>query len=268
MKEKKVKEAKLPKVKKVKEAKLPKVKKVKEPKLPKVKKGKEEIERKDFIEAEMEPIKEAKKSKVKKEKKKKKPKKREKLTAKYFKKVSGRSIEAFDDMVKADYAKITERARQLSSIAQDEYSEPVLITVPDAFYSGGKVKYRLDKNIDGTFKLMYDQALVYVLFFGKDSLYYYQSNINHLNGHIASDVAGEFQYSNVSHMETGLKYDHIDRPKYITLDLEIGLVDGTIVPFHLRNHRIHQDYQLPSLLTEKEQQILTILKKKVRESRT
>jgi len=244
-----------------------KEKKVKKTKLPKDMKNEEEIENNGIIDAELETVEKAPKGKVKKEKKSKKPKNREKLTAKYFKKVSGKSIDAYDEIVKADYAKITERARQLSSITNYDFSEPILITVPDAFYHNGKVKYRLDEKSDGTRTLLYDQALVYVLFFGKDSLYYYQANVNHLNGRIASDVAGEFNYSSVSHMETGLKYDSVERPKYITLDLEIGLVDGTIVPFHLRNHRLHQDYQLPGLLTETEQQILTILKKKVRESR-
>jgi len=244
-----------------------KEKKAKKTKLPKVEKDVEEIEDNGIIDAEIEAPKKAPKGKVKKEKKNKKPKDREKLTAKYFKKVSGRSIDAYADIVKADYAKIIERARQLSSITHYDYSEPILITVPDAFYHNGKVKYRLDEKIDGTYTLLYDQALIYVLFFGKDSLYYFQANVNHLNGQIASDVAGEFNYSSVTHMETGLKYDSIDKPKYITLDLEIGLIDGTIIPFHLRNHRLHQDYKLPGLLTDKEQQILTILKKKVRESR-
>ncbi|MBU1094478.1 MAG: hypothetical protein KKH01_08455 [Firmicutes bacterium] len=243
-----------------------KEKKVKEPKQPKENKVEEKMGKDKIIDVDSEPVEEAK-VKVPKEKKAKRPKNREKLTAKYFKKVSGKSIDSFNEMVQADYAKAIERAQQLSSIEKSEYSSPILITVPDAFHYGGKVNYRLDKKPDDTFTLMYDQALVYVLFFGKNSLFYYQANMNHINGQIASDIAGEFNYADVVHMETELKYDHIDRPKYITLDLEIGLVDGTIVPFHLRNHRVHQDYDLPSLLTQQEQLILGILKKKVRESR-
>lgn len=241
---------------------------MKEKKAPKEKPIKEKKVKETIIDIEAEP--EDKKSKVKvpKKKKEKHPQNREKLTSKYFKKVSGKSLDSFNEMVQADYAKAIERARQLSSIEKSDYSAPILITVPDAFHHNGKVNYRLDKKPDDTFTLMYDQALVYVLFFGRNSLFYYQSNINHMNGKIALDIAGEFNYADVVHMETELKFDHIDRPKYITLDLEIGLVDGTIVPFHLRNHRIHQDYSLPSLLTNQEQQILGLLKKKVRESRT
>lgn len=190
---------------------------------------------------------------------------REKLTAKNFKKVSGPSVDAYKEMVQADYVKIIERAHQLSSIDKNDYSAPIMITVPDAFYRGGKVNYRLDKKMDETFTLIYDQALVYVLFFGEKSLFYYQANINHIDGQIAADIAGEFNYSDVIHIETELKYDNNDKPKYLSLDLEIGLVNGTIVPFHLRNHRVHQDYKLSSFLTNQEQQILDILKKKVRE---
>ncbi len=202
--------------------------------------------------------------KVKKEKKVV----RSKVTAKYFKKFSGRSLDSYDEMVKADYAKAIERAHLLSHIQKYDYSAPILITVPDAFMHGSRVNYRLDKKPDGTFTMMYDQALVYVLFFGKNSLFYYQANIDHRSGNIASDIAGEFNYADVVHIETELKYDNIDKPKYITLDLEIGLKDSTIIPFHLRNHRMIEDYSLPQLLTEHEKQILGILKTKVRESRS
>lgn len=230
--------------------------------LVKDKKYKEKI-----IDIESEPEEKKTKVKVPKKKKEKRPQDRAKLTTKYFKKVTGKSIDALNDVIQADYAKVIERALQLSNIEKGDYSAPILITVPDAFHHGGKVNYRLDKKEDNTFTLIYDQALIYVLFFGKNSLFYYQSNINHMNGHIASDIAGEFSYSDVVHIETELKYDHVDHPKYITLDLEVGLVDGTIVPFHLRNHRIHQDYNLPTMLTNQEQQVLSLLKKKVRESR-
>lgn len=207
------------------------------------------------------------KVKVPKEKKKKKVV-RSKLTAKYFKKFSGRSLDTYDEMVKADYENAIERAHQLSNIQKYDYSAPILITVPDAFKHGERVNYRLDQKKDGTYTMMYDQALLYVLFFGKSSLFYYKANVDHRTGNIASDVAGEFSYADVIHVETELKYDNIDRPKYITLDLEIGLIDSTMIAFHLRNHRLLQDYNLPGLLTEQEKQILSILKTKVRESRT
>ena len=69
-------------------------------------------------------------------------------------------------------------------------------------------------------------------------------------------------------METQLKYDHPDKPKYLMLDLEVGLSDGRMVPFHLRNHRMHEDYILPEILTQTEQQILDMFKSKVRKEKS
>jgi hypothetical protein len=194
-------------------------------------------------------------------------KNRQKYIQKYFTKFSGRAQESYDEMLKVDYQKMIERALELSSINEMSYSSVMMITIPDAFDQTSKVNYRLDKKEDGTFTLLYDQALVTILFFGDDVLYYYQGNVDHRNGHIAYDVSGEFNYFDVVHMETALKYDRPVHPKYLTLDLEIGLTDGTMVPFHLRNHRIHDDYDLKTLLTDQEKKLLDTLKQKVRESR-
>ncbi|MDO9628515.1 MAG: hypothetical protein Q7I99_01330 [Acholeplasmataceae bacterium] len=236
------------------------------------KQKKQSIDNEDFIEDDV--TEEPKGKKVKTEKikapKEKKPKiikNRSKFTSKYFKKFSGRAEDSYEDMLHEDYKHVINRAHQLSSIKETDYESLIVITVPDAFDHKGKVAYRLDKKSDGTYTLLYDQALVTVLFFGSDSLFYHQANVDHRNGHIGFDVAGEFNYFDVVHMETSIKYDNNDRPKYITLDLEVGLADGVIVPFHLRNHHIHSEYELNTLLTENEQKILDILKSKVRNSR-
>lgn len=194
-------------------------------------------------------------------------KNRAKWTSKYFKKFSGRHQDSYDDMLDEDYKNVIKRAKELSSIEQKDYSELVLITVPDAFEKNGRVNYRIDKKEDGSHALLYDQALVTALFFGEDQLFYHQANVDHRNGHIGFDVAGEFNYFDVVHMETSLKYDNNDHPKYITLDLEVGLSDGMIIPFHLRNHRIHDDYNLEALLTPTESKVLSTLKQKVRASK-
>lgn len=210
----------------------------------------------------------AKKVKEKKAKKQKKLRNREKWTNKYFKKFSGRAHESFEDLMHEDFKKALARAQLLSSIQPGDYEKPVIITIPDAYNRGGKVVYRLDVKKDGTQTLIYNQSLITILFFGHDSLFYYQANIDHRNGHIGFDISGEFNYFDVTHMETQLKYDNPDKPKYLTLDLDVGLVDGTIVPFHLRNHRLHDCYELPDLLTETEYEILSLFKSKVRQSRT
>jgi hypothetical protein len=225
---------------------------------PKKKKGKEKKVK----------VQKEKKVKVPKIKKVKKLKNREKWTKKYFKKYSGRAEESFADLMKEDFKNAMKRAEILSSIQKTDYEKPVIITIPDAYNKGGKVVYRLDVKKDGSQTLVYDQSLITILFFGKDSLFYYQANIDHRNGHIGYDISGEFNFFDVTHIETQLKYDNPDKPKYLTLDLEIGLVDGTIKPFHLRNHRIHDCYNLPDLVTETEYEILTLIKSRVRESRS
>lgn len=209
---------------------------------------------------------EIKKPKVK-EKKEKKVKNRAKYTSKYFKKFSGRAHQSYDQMLKQDYDNIIKRALELSSISEIDYESYMMITVPDSFDQQSTVNYRLDKKEDGSYTLLYDQALVTVLFFGDDVLYYHQANVDHRNGHIAYDVSGEFNYFDVVHMETALKYDRPIRPKYLTLDLEVGLADGTVVPFHLRNHHMHEEYDLDGVLTKEEKKFLDTLKQKVRESR-
>lgn len=203
----------------------------------------------------------------KKEKKAKNVKNRAKYTSKYFKKFQGRSHGSYDEMIAKDYENFIQRAHELSSISEQDYHKKIMITVPDAFEPNSKVNYRLDKRADGKYTLLYDQALVTVLFFGDDSLYYHQANIDHRNGHIAFDVSGEFNYFDVVHIETALKYDRPIRPKYITLDVELGLSDGTIIPFHLRNHRMHEEYDFDGTLTKQEQVFLDTLKQKIRESR-
>lgn len=203
----------------------------------------------------------------KKVKKEKKIKNRAKYTSKYFAKFSGRSHQSYDQMLKDDYDHIIKRALELSSINETDFNSYMMITVPDSFDQQSTVNYRLDKKEDGTYTLLYDQALVTVLFFGDDVLYYHQANVDHRNGHIANDVSGEFSYFDVVHMETELKYDRPIKPKYIMLDLEVGLADGTVVPFHLRNHRLHEEYHLDGVLTNEEKRLLDTLKQKVRESR-
>jgi len=215
--------------------------------------------------------KEKKPKKEKKSKKEKAPKKiknRSKWTQKYFNKFSGRAKVDFMKFIKADYDAAVMRAERLSSINRNAYDKPIIITIPDAFYQHEKVHYRLDKNTNGKVTQIYDQALVTILFFGEETLFYYQANIDHRNGHIAFDVAGEFNYFDVVHMETQIKYDKPEKPKYIMLDIEVGLSDGTIIPFHLRNHRMHDDYDLPEILTQTEQQILDLLKSKVRKEKS
>jgi hypothetical protein len=262
MKEKEPKVAKVKKVMEteVKEEKELKVKKEKAPKEPKEKKVKEPKEKK---------VKEPKEKpqKTPKVKQPKEIKNREKWTKKYFKKFSGRSQDSYELMLLEDYEKAIDRAHKMLSIDQSYYDKPVIITIPDAFGTKDRVTYRIDLKPDGSYTRLFDQALLNILFFGEETLYYYQVNIDHRNGNFAYDTAGEFGYFDVVHMETKLSFDDADKPKFVTLDLQIGLSDGQKISLHLRNHRIHDHYELPELLTKSEEEIITTLKQKVRLSR-
>ncbi|AUD63124.1 hypothetical protein BK010_05810 [Tenericutes bacterium MO-XQ] len=206
--------------------------------------------------------------KARKLEKSKQIKNRSKWTQKYFKKFSGREKDSFINFMQDDYNKAILRAERLSSINRNAYQKPIIITIPDAFGKHDTVHYRLDQKPDGTFTQIYDQALITMLFFGKETLFYYQANIDHRNGHVAYDISGEFNYFDVVHIETQIKYDNPDKPKYIMLDLEVGLSNGTKVQFHLRNHRIHDTYDLSEILTPTEQQILDMFKTKVRSEKS
>lgn len=198
----------------------------------------------------------------------KRQKNRPKWTKKYFSKFSGKAKTGFYDFVQQDYKNAMLRAEKLSSINQELYGKPIIITIPDSFNNTSKVQSRLDNKPDGSITQVFDQSLITVLFFGESTLYYYQANIDHRNGVIAFDIAGEFNYFDVVHMETQIGYDHVDKPKYITLDFEVGLSDGRVIPFHLRNHRLHPDYKIPELLTKTEQQILDLFKNRVRQEKS
>lgn len=200
-------------------------------------------------------------------KKKKVVKNRAKYTSKYFKKFAGRSQATYEDMVNEDYKNVIKRALELSSLEENDYDSLMMLTVPDAFDHQSKVTYRLDKKEDDTQTLLYDQALVTCVFFGDETLYYYRANVDHRNGHIGHDISGEFSYFDVVHLETILKFDNINKPKYLTLDIEVSLSDGTMIPFHLRNHHLHEFYDMKEYLTPEEKEFLDQLKLKVRQSR-
>lgn len=241
---------------------------------PKKKDKKSKKDKKKAREQELEEVKPKKGKKEKKSKKAKKekiPKKIKDRTVwfkKYFNKYAGKQDKAYTKFVEQDMKAAIMRAHKLSSIDAKAYKQPIIISIPDAFYNSSKVSFRLDRKADGTVTQIYDQALMTILFFGESTLYYYQANVDHRNGHIAFDTAGEFNLFDIVHLETQLKYDHPEKHKYIMLDLQVGLSDGRTIPFHLRNHRLHNEYSLPEILTDQEQQILDLFKSRVRKEKT
>lgn len=196
-----------------------------------------------------------------------KQRKRPKYSKKYFRKMIGKRKKAFYEFIQADYQMAIARGEQLSSLESKDYDQAIVLTVPEPFYPGSRVNYRLDRTDNNNYKQIHDQALVTILYFGEDHLHYYQSQIDHRTGHIANDVSGEVNYFDVVHIQTYLNYDHIEKPKHLILDLFLGLSDGTDVTFHLRNHQLFEGYELEGLLTPTEQSILDLIKLKVRQAK-
>ncbi len=185
----------------------------------------------------------------------------------YFKKVSGSTAEDIHKMMHEDYNRAIKRAELMASIDRKSYDQPYVLLIPFQKENGRKVSYRLDLLANGAQTLLFDQALISVLFFAENTFYYYQAHIDHQTGEISMDLSGEFDYFDVVHIVTRLGYDNPQKPKYETLDLEIGLSDGAVVPIHLRSYRLQSDYKPEIFISEDELKIINRLKKNVRESR-
>lgn len=194
-------------------------------------------------------------------------KNRIKLVKKYFK--SRKSVENNEvtNYLEADIENVLNRAHTLIGIDVDEASKPFVIVTPSAFYDGGKVKYRIVKKEDDTFRVDYDQSLVTSIYLTNESLYYHQASVNHNNGFIDFDIAGELNLFDVTHTETILEYDNDLEPKISQLIFRLNLVDGSNIEFYLREHVIHKDYHLETLLTEQEEYIVNTIKTAIRNSK-
>jgi hypothetical protein len=203
---------------------------------------------------------------AKKSKKEKIIQKRSRWAKNYFKRDTGKSTEDFHTIIKDDYEHAMERACSLLAINRQQAARfsPVIITIPDAFGKNDVVSYRLDINADGTTTLLYDHSLVTILMFTESSLLYYQSHINHETGQIGYDITGEIKFFDIVFVESELSYDDIDKPKYSRLDLRLNLVNGQKIKIHLRNHRLSPEYPMDQLLTDKEKQVIQLIKQSIR----
>ncbi|MFU8793087.1 MAG: hypothetical protein ACNA7K_03595 [Acholeplasmataceae bacterium] len=195
-----------------------------------------------------------------------KQKNRTRWAKKYFKKNTGKAKQDFHLTIKEDYERAMERACELLSINRQQaaHFSPVIITIPDAFGKHDTVSYRLDINKDGSTTLIYDHSLVTILMFSEHSLLYYQSHINHETGQIGYDITGEIKHFDIVFVETELTFDDHEKPKYSRLDVKLNLVNGQNIKLHLRNHRLTPEYPMEQLLTDKEKQVIQLIKKSVR----
>ena len=194
-------------------------------------------------------------------------KNRLKFTNRFFGRLQGKAKGQIEILIKKDYFEAEKRAKLLLGITEKDYQQQVLITVPDSFTNKDDVKYHLEVSKEGPSKLYFDQAYVTILFYGLESLFIYQANIDHRSGYIGHDHAQEFNYFDVISVETVVKYDNDLHPKYSVLNAELTLSNNQKFLIHLRNQRLNdQSFDQP-LLSEKEQLVLQKLKDRIRASK-
>ncbi len=194
-------------------------------------------------------------------------KNRIKYTNKIFKHLKAKAKGQIDVLIKKDYFEAQKRAKSLLGINEKDYYQQVLITVPDSFSNRDEVKYHLEVEKDGENKLYFDQAYVTILYYGKETLFIYQCNIDHRSGYIGHDRAQEFNYFDVISVETSIKFDNDTRPKYSVLNAELTLSNNQKFLIHLRNQRLDSQPLEQPLLSEKEQNVLQMLKERIRASK-
>lgn len=193
-------------------------------------------------------------------------KNRIKLIKKYFRSKSANENETVTKYLEEDIDNVLSRAHTLIGIKKGDLSEPLVIITPNSFYEGGKVRYRIIK-LDDEYRVDYDQSMVTSIYLTNESLYYHQASVNHNNGVIDFDIAGELNLFDVTHTETILDYDNVENPKVSQLIFRLNLVDGSNIEFYLRDHFLHDEYYLETLLTEEEEYVINTIKEAIRKSK-
>lgn len=194
-------------------------------------------------------------------------KNRIKLMKKYFKSKSVEEKELVTQYFEEDIQSVLDRAPILLGVLEEGVSKPLIIVTPNAFYEGGNIRFKVVRVSKDEHRIDFDQALVTSIYLTTESLYYHQASINHNNGLIDFDIAGELNLFDVTHIETILDYDNPVNPRISKLILRLNLVDGSDIEFYLRHHFLHEEYQLDSLITEDEAYIIDTIKTAIRNSK-
>lgn len=189
-------------------------------------------------------------------------KKRIKLLKKYFKKNTGKKDSEVSELIKNDLNNAFKRAETL--VATKDVSKPFILRGPNIYDEN--LKYRLNRdNKDEEFNLEYSNSLITILFLGKNTLFYYQSEVDHINGLVNEEFTGEVKYDNV--LNTELEIDNqVDRnhnPITSTVNLVLTLKNEAELVFNLRNHYEFNDDKYPEVLTEDEKYIVKTIKEAI-----
>lgn len=186
-------------------------------------------------------------------------KERIKLMKKYFKKKKGVHLEEATNLINNDLNNALERAKTL--IVTKDVSEPFVLRGPNLYNED--LKYRLNKdNKEDEFDVDYNNSLITIIFLGKTKLYYYQSEIDHVNGLVNEELSGEVKYSNILNTEFEIdnQVDQKYNPIISVVNLVLTLDNEAELVFNLRNHYEFNDEKYPNVLTDNEKYIAKTIK--------
>lgn len=163
-------------------------------------------------------------------------KERLKWFSKFFKNGTGEADPQFQAYRDEVHEIAFKRAFELLRISESDVTseQPIVLLAPEQLDKRSKVKYKVVLEDENTADLLYDQALITILLFGEDSLFYYQANADYRYGLVTNDVVSEVNYLDIMSYQTSFEYDDLEDPLFEIVDLDLFLYDGSVVPFNLR----------------------------------
>ncbi|MGI6787666.1 MAG: hypothetical protein ACOX5X_03900 [Acholeplasmataceae bacterium] len=196
-------------------------------------------------------------------------KKRLKWFKKYFKKGTGESDPQFQLYRDQAHEIVFRRAFELLSIGEVDvnHENAIVLVAPEQLDTKNKVNYKVALLDDHEAELLYDQAVLTILMFGEESLFYYQANVDYRYGLVTNDLVGELNYLDIMNVQTTFHYDDLHDPLFETLKLDLWLYDGTRIPLTLR-FRLFNGVTEELILSEKEKLVLGKLHQVLRSKRS
>ncbi|MGI6782114.1 MAG: hypothetical protein ACOX56_04760 [Acholeplasmataceae bacterium] len=188
---------------------------------------------------------------------------------KYFQKGTGKFDPQFVAYRDEAHDLAFKRAFELLSITEADVKEEsaIVLMTPEQLDVKSKVRFKVALFDDDEAELLYDQALITILMFGEESLFYYQANADYRYGLVTNDLVGELNYLDIMNIETTFEYDDLHNPLFEIVNVELWLYDGTILPLTLR-YRLFNGVIEELVLSPKEKLVLNRLHSIVRNKRS
>ncbi len=156
--------------------------------------------------------------------------KREKFMKKFFKRNKVKKmVDRFDEYVKSDLIEATQRGKILLGIDPDNiFAHPSLVYSMPAIVNK-KIRSTL---VYGKDRVRFDLSHFNALYFDEETLYYYQTYIDHKISGGFNDVAIELPYREIKALETSLKFVKIGGVPHNLFELKFKLnnLDDIVVP--------------------------------------